>query len=418
MKRLFLVLVLLLACVGIVSADTLIVYTTNATDGNIYRVGANQTFIGIRDSPGTSFDTTGATTAAYIRSDLTTNTYDRLYRTALIYDTSAIPDTATLNSALVGLYRFNGYTTLADTGLNIVKFNIDGTISADDYDNFEVSRFSTDQNASTITTAKYYNFSLNALGIENISKTGNTGLGSRFGFDIDNISPTWASGGGKISGAAWRPADYVLYPPFLQIEYTPADTTPPQAITNLANGTYDCSDGHVDISWDNPTDTDYYRLNAYINETLTYYGNTTDSVTLTGLPENTAMTFNTATEDLAGNINNTHWQNLTFTTGSCAAPPVSNISCYFTNITGVSLGWNTSEWNITQGQWTWGTWITNVTQGNISYYSCYDAISTPTSTPTPTITPTWTPEINPPSPDSLIGTIKGWIKKFLKDVLT
>ena len=124
MKRIFVALVLMIACIGVVSADTLIVYTTNATDGNIYRVGANQTFIGIRDGPGTSFDTTGATTSAYIRSDLTTNTYDRLYRTALIYDTSAIPDTATLNSALVGLYRFGGYTTLADTGLNIVKFNI------------------------------------------------------------------------------------------------------------------------------------------------------------------------------------------------------------------------------------------------------------------------------------------------------
>ena len=97
---------------------------------------------------------------------------------------------------------------------------------------------------------------------------------------------------------------------------------------------------------------------------------------------------------------------------------VSNISCYFTNITGVSLGWNTSEWNITQGQWTWGTWITNVTQGNVSYYSCYDTSVTSTPTPTPTITPTWTPEINPPSPDSLIGTIKAWIKNFLKGVFS
>lgn len=40
--------------------------------------------------------------------------------------------------------------------------------------------------------------------------------------------------------------------------------------------------------------------------------------------------------------------------------------------------------------------------------------STPTPTPSPT--PTWAPEINPPSPDSLIGTIKNWIKNFLKDV--
>ena len=100
------------------------------------------------------------------------------------------------------------------------------------------------------------------------------------------------------------------------------------------------------------------------------------------------------------------------------ATAIDDISCYFTNITGVSLGWNTSEWNITQGQWTWGTWITNVSQGNISYYSCYDESVTPTPTPTPTITLTWTPEINPPSPDSFIGTVKLWIKNLLKDLLT
>ena len=412
MKRFFLVLVLLLACIGVASADTLIVYTTNATDAYLYRTEVNGTFTSIHDATSGGASSTATTMSVGIRSAV--NFENTMYRIAKIFDTSALPDTATIDSALLGEYVASKYTTLGDDGVAPVSYIYDGAFNADDYNKakFGTTIYAPYYNISAMTTSAYNNWSLNAAGLAAISKTGNTAIGERIRADIENTN-AWVdfqNGTDKRASVVFRTADYVLYPPLIQIEYTPADTTPPQAITNLANGTYDCSDGHVDISWDNPTDTDYYRLNAYLNGTLIYYGNSTDSVTLTGLPENTAMTFNTATEDLAGNINNTHWQNLSFTTGSCAASPVSNISCYFTNITGVSLGWNTSEWNITQGQWTWGTWITNVTQGNISYYSCYD------ESVTPTITPTWTPEINPPSRDSLTGTIKEWIKKFLKDV--
>lgn len=87
------------------------------------------------------------------------------------------------------------------------------------------------------------------------------------------------------------------------------------------------------------------------------------------------------------------------------APTTLPGTCIFTNITGAALGENSTEWSVTQGDYTWGTLITNASQGNISYYVCPKA-------PDP-----WTPEINPPSPDSLIGTAKLWIKQTLKDVL-
>lgn len=219
-RRLAVLLSIALFLICHASAITFINYTVNASDGNIYRAVHNQTFTSLRNSAGNGVDTTGATSAAYVQSDLVTDSYYRMYRTALIFDTSGLPDDAIITSAKIGLYPFAKYTTLGDTGLNIVKFNIDGAISADDYDNFNNDSFSTDQNASTITAAQYYNFSLNALGIENISKTGNTGFGSRFGFDINNLSPEWASGGGKYAGAAWRPADYVIHSPFIEIEYT------------------------------------------------------------------------------------------------------------------------------------------------------------------------------------------------------
>jgi len=226
MRRLLLITFFMVMLVGTASALTFINYTVNASDGNAYRAVHNATFTDLRDGAGNGVDTTGSTLAAYVQSDLTTNTYYRVYRTALIFDTSGLPDDAVISSAIVGVYRFSNYVTLGDTGLNIVNFTVEGTIDAADYDNFGSLRFSTDQNASTILTAKYYNFSLNAAGIANISKTGNSGFGSRFGFDIDNLSPEWASGGSKYAGAAWRPADYVVYPTFIEITYTVPTPTP------------------------------------------------------------------------------------------------------------------------------------------------------------------------------------------------
>lgn len=234
--NLVLCLVIALVLVAPVSALTFINYTVNASDGNIYRAIHNQTFTSLRNSAGNGVDTTGATMGAYVQSDLDPNSYYRLYRTALLFDTSDLPDDAIISGATVGLYRFSNYVTLGDTGLNIVNFTIEGTIDAADYDNFGTTRFSTDKNASTITTAQYYEFPLNALGIENISKTGYTGFGSRFGFDIYGLEPEYASGGSKYSGAAWRPADYVAYPPFLEVTYTvPTPTGTSSSSSNSDN---------------------------------------------------------------------------------------------------------------------------------------------------------------------------------------
>lgn len=102
---------------------------------------------------------------------------------------------------------------------------------------------------------------------------------------------------------------------------------------------------------------------------------------------------------------------------ACAAPPTPTptptptlAGCSYTNIT-TTIDENNTEWQAQAGNYTWGTVIINRTQGNISFYSCY-------ATPTPTPVPPWQPEINPPSPDNLFGTVKLWIKEWLRDVFT
>jgi hypothetical protein len=342
-----------------------------------------------------------------------------MYRSSEIYDSSLLPDTCTINSATVGNYVSSTVYTLGDDGATVVSYTYDGAFNTDDYhlSKFGTTIFSPYTNISTLSASAYTNWTLNSDGLAAISKTGNTPFGIRTRADIENTS-AWVdfqNGTSKGSRATFLTADYVLYPPFLEIAYTPADTTPPQSITGLTNGTFDCSDHHIDLSWTNPADADYYRLNAYLNGTLGYYDNATDSVTLEGLPESTTMTFNTTTEDLVGNLNAT-WVNTSFVTDSCIIPPTDN--CYFVNTTAESIRANSTSWNITIGNISWGTLIVNATQGNLSHWSCFGT-PTPTPTPTPiptTIKPTWTPEINPPSPESLVGTIKDWIKNFLKDV--
>jgi hypothetical protein len=420
MKRLLLLAVLLLAIVGTASADTLIVYTTNATDVELSYGLINGTFSVLHDQ------STGTVTNGvnYHRVGIySLSTWEnRFYRLADIFDTSALPDTCTIESALLGETVAASVYTLGDDGVAPVTYTYDGAFNTDDYGytKYGTTILAPYKNLSTMTTTGvYYNWSLNSAGLAAISKTGNTPVALRIRADIENTS-AWVdfqNGTSKGSRATFWTADYVLYPPFLEIAYTPADTTPPQSITGLANGTFDCTDHHVDLSWTNPGDADYYRLNAYLNGTLTYYGNTTDSVTLEGLPESTTISFNTTTEDLAGNLNAT-WVNISFVTDSCAAPPETGEVCYFVNTTAESIRANSTSWNITIGNISWGTLIVNATQGNLSHWSCFGT-PTPTSTPTPiptTIKPTWTPEINPPSPESLVGTIKDWIKNFLKDV--
>ena len=73
-------------------------------------------------------------------------------------------------------------------------------------------------------------------------------------------------------------------------------------------------------------------------------------------------------------------------------PTPAPIGCTYTNLTGVWL-LNSTAWTITLGNLSWGT-IQNVTEGNVSYFSC---IGTPTPAPT-TAAP---PIPNLPAPDNL-----------------
>jgi hypothetical protein len=303
-----------------VSADTMIVYTTNATDGSPTTDSLNQTWPSIHDRANADTVLSGsATLYSGVRSGGETDTWLSIYKTAIIFDTSALPDPSAISEVTVGLYRKDsGIGSLGDSGITIVKFNIDGAIDVTDYQKFDSKTlFSTYKNISTLTTAKYYNWSLNPLGISNISTTGNTGLGVLVQFDIENTTPIWAAGRGS-SRFDFASSENIVNAPFLEITYTVPDTTPPDSITALTNTSVSCN--QLFFNWTNPADADYAGMMLYRNNTQLANLTASDTgVSWDGLPGGTAITFSSRTFDSTGNVNAT-WVNATTTTTACPVP--------------------------------------------------------------------------------------------------
>jgi hypothetical protein len=134
---------------------------------------------------------TATGTKLYIVSSKLGGTW-RIMRSEIPFDTSALPDTDTITSAVLSLYqdgnqRFNVDVTTAD----IVKTTQASTaeVGFEDY-----GYFGTDVAAELAlvswATSTYNDFTLNATGIGWISKTGNTLLGVRNSRDTDNSAPT------------------------------------------------------------------------------------------------------------------------------------------------------------------------------------------------------------------------------------
>lgn len=213
--------------------------------------------------------------------------------------------------------------------------------------------------------------------------------------------------------AAFTLTDDLAQKMSIYVEYTtgaPPDTTPPASITGLTNITT-CQ--NITWQWTNPTDADFGGIHNWLNDVAQDdIDNTTISKLFEGLSENTAYTFSSKTVDITGNVNAT-FVNLTSTTDTCpvptteptttatTAPPTTTTAsptptptptpltgCTYFNLTGVSFGINSTDWNVTEDLNTWGVTTFNATQGNVSWWICR-------APPTTTIPPTWQPLINP-----------------------
>jgi hypothetical protein len=113
--------------------------------------------------------------------------YHRPLRSWIHFDTSAIPDTASVSNATLRL-------TCSESGGTASAAVVSSTQSSDtsivntEFDHIGSTRFSSDFDYATVNTS--YDITLNSAGLSAISKTGYTKLGLRGVKDIDDVAPT------------------------------------------------------------------------------------------------------------------------------------------------------------------------------------------------------------------------------------
>lgn len=147
--------------------------SSSPVDGRAQRSGVDQTLANIRSGAGVSALDNAGIEAITIASSTSTNQYATLVRMFWLFDTSSIPDSATISSATLSLYGQGKSNGLGSPGLDIVSGApaSTSTIAASDYLNIGTTVYSTISYAS-YSTSGYNDLSLDSNGIANITKTG------------------------------------------------------------------------------------------------------------------------------------------------------------------------------------------------------------------------------------------------------
>ena len=202
---------------------------STSVDGYVNHIEGGVAFGTLVAGAGTgASDTTAENEIVLIDSGINSNTWDEIWRSIFLFDTSPLTASATISAAtmsIMGTYKFDTFAT--DINLNINIYTSapasNTALVAGDYDSLGTTAQSDTAitYANWLTTPAYNDFVLNATGLGNISKTAVTKFGARnANYDVANSAPTWEESkqarlGGNYSDAAGTSSD-----PKLVITYT------------------------------------------------------------------------------------------------------------------------------------------------------------------------------------------------------
>ena len=207
-------------------------------DGEVRSANGEVVWATIRDETGTTaVDTNANANVAKLETSTTSARWFSMTRGIFGFDTSAIPDTDTVDSATLS---FDGNASTDNFTQSVV---IDrrvptstSTLNAGDYNRTgwaQVEQSSTRISIGSWATGSYNDFTLNATGLGNLSKTGLSWYGTRLSGDFDNSEPTWASGSISNANAKFADTAGTASDPKLVVVHTGAVVTgyPPTLLT-------------------------------------------------------------------------------------------------------------------------------------------------------------------------------------------
>jgi len=173
---------------------------STSVDGIAGKDGATSSWTDLRGAVGDVGTDNGASLQVFAIATTTTDVWSRLYRNAVLFDTSGIDDGDTVSAATLSIYPTAKDASTITVTLNVSASNpdVNTVIDADDYTTSKWGsvKFATGVTVADISTGAYHVFTLNASGIAAVDVTGISKFGIRYEEDIDgNTGPAWASGG-------------------------------------------------------------------------------------------------------------------------------------------------------------------------------------------------------------------------------
>ena len=174
---------------------------STSVDGRAYHYdAAGITWAAIRGGAGIGAQSSNAAfKIAGVYADTVTDRYDEIDRYIGLFDTSAITDSDTIDSATLSL-KPTTTTPITDElggshGYALVASNpaSDTNLVSGDFTTLGSTRFASDVALSSMSADTYFDFTLNASGLAAITTTGVSKFGVRVDIDLDNSEPTWAS---------------------------------------------------------------------------------------------------------------------------------------------------------------------------------------------------------------------------------
>lgn len=167
----------------------------SSMDGYVQKTGAGSTWASFHDaSAGTAANTSSSFMSDVITASSTTDTWSGIKRCFILFDTAAIDDADTIDSATLSLYPYSIYNGLSES-ISIVGSTpaSETALVTGDFDQLGTTRYASDIEVSSLTNNAYNDFLLNATGESNINLTGKTKFGAALGGDTDDSPPTWIS---------------------------------------------------------------------------------------------------------------------------------------------------------------------------------------------------------------------------------
>ncbi|NTW33159.1 MAG: hypothetical protein HGB12_11125, partial [Bacteroidetes bacterium] len=217
---------------------------TTTFDGTVGRGSVNETYSTLRNGNGNgtlAYDNQTSLPIFGLWNSVTTNQFSEHYRGLFLFNTSSIPDDNIISSATLSLY----YCGISNNLLGEVDIHIAGAVTASntgatisDYQNTPHTSFGEITFANFISSQAYKDFTLNANGLSNISKTDVSKFSTQSEWDINNnFTGTWSTGDKYTRAYAYH-ADETGSDkdPKLVVNYTVpsvAPTVTTQAVTNI-----------------------------------------------------------------------------------------------------------------------------------------------------------------------------------------